>query len=115
MVETLPRVLSTVDEAALPCVFASNAVTYLDRPDRDRLVAVLAEAGARRDLAVLFNEASEAGAELFQDGRPAAAGPPGVLSVGLLTLVTWRDGRMDVDVLARTGPHGQWLEWLPRP
>lgn len=112
MVESLPRVLATVSDDALPCVFASNAVTYLGRSDRRRLVAVLAEIGAGRDLAVLLNEASEAGAELFQDHRPAAAGPAGVLSVGLLTLVTWRGGRIGVDVLARTGPHGQWLEWL---
>lgn len=113
MIETLPIALSTVDEDAMPCVFSSNAVTYLPVPDRLRLVAALAEAGARRDLAVVLNEAAQCGAELFIGRRPAEAGPRGVLAVGLLTLIVWRGGRATVEVLARTGPHGQWLEWTP--
>ncbi|MEJ3744133.1 DUF2332 domain-containing protein [Actinomycetes bacterium KLBMP 9797] len=113
MVATLPTALSTVDEPAVPCVFSSNAITYLSDQDRADLVATLAAAGARRDLAVLFNEAASVGAEMFIGQRPAEAGPPGVLNVGVLTLVVWRGGRATVEVLARTGPHGQWLEWLP--
>ena len=77
------------------------------------LAATLAGYGARRDLTVVLNEASQCGAELFT-GRPAEAGPRGVLSAGLLTLVAWRGGRATVEVLARTGPHGQWLEWVQR-
>lgn len=114
MVATLPTALSVVDDSAVPCVFSSNAITYLSTRDRADLVATLATEGARRDLAVLFNEAASAGAEMFIDGRPAEAGPPGVLNVGVLTLVVWRGGRATVEVLARTGPHGQWLEWRPR-
>jgi hypothetical protein len=113
MVATLPTVLSTVDDDAVPCVFTSNALMYLSTADRRRLAATLAECGARRDLTVVLNEASQCGAELFT-GRPAEAGPRGVLAVGLLTLVAWRGGRATVEVLARTGPHGQWLEWVQR-
>ncbi|WP_173159076.1 DUF2332 domain-containing protein [Phytohabitans suffuscus] len=113
MVATLPAVLSTVDDSAVPCVFASNALTYLSTAGRGRLAATLAGFGARRDLTVVLNEASQSGAELFT-GRPAEAGPRGVLAVGLLTLVAWRGGRATVEVLARTGPHGQWLEWVQR-
>ncbi|BCB82230.1 DUF2332 domain-containing protein [Phytohabitans flavus] len=113
MVATLPAVLSTVDEGAVPCVFTSNALMYLSTADRGRLAATLADFGARRDLTVVLNEASQCGAELFT-GRPAEAGPRGVLAVGLLTLVAWRGGRASVEVLARTGPHGQWLEWVQR-
>ncbi|MCW6011145.1 DUF2332 domain-containing protein [Micromonospora sp. CPCC 205371] len=114
MVETLPLALSTVDGDTVPCVFSSNAVTYLPDGDRRRLVAALAEVGARRDLTVLFNEAAPFGAEMFIGRRPAEAGPRGVLAVGVLTLVAWRGGQATVEVLARTGPHGQWLEWTPR-
>ncbi|GAA4701898.1 DUF2332 domain-containing protein [Phytohabitans rumicis] len=114
MVDTLPIVLSTLDDDVVPCVFSSNAVTYLSSQDQRRLVATLAEAGARRDLAMVLNEASQCGAELFTGQRPVQAGPRGVLAVGLLTLVMWRGGRASVEVLARTGPHGQWLEWTPQ-
>ncbi|HEX2771890.1 MAG TPA: DUF2332 domain-containing protein [Micromonosporaceae bacterium] len=113
MVDTLPDVLATVDEDTLPCVFASNALTYLGRDGRRKLVEVLTELGRNRDLALVLNEASSAGAELFVGRRPAEAGPRGVLAVGLLTVVTWQGGRGAVEVLARTGPHGQWLEWDP--
>ncbi|MFC0530217.1 DUF2332 domain-containing protein [Phytohabitans kaempferiae] len=113
MVAALPDVLSKVDENAVPCVFSSNALTYLSAADQRRLAGVLADFGARHDLTVVLNEASQSGAELFTT-RPAEAGPRGVLAVGLLTLVVWRGGRATVEVLARTGPHGQWLEWIPR-
>ena len=112
MVGALPEVLAGVPDNALPCVFTSNAVTYLDPAARRALVDVLHEAGSRRDLAVVLNEASEAGAELFLGHRPEPAGPPGVLAVGLLTVVTWRDGLVGVEPLARTAPHGQSLEWV---
>lgn len=113
MVAALPAVLSTVDDGAVPCVFTSNALMYLSDADRRRLAATLAECGAQRDLTVVLNEASQCGAEMFT-GRPAEAGPRGVLAVGLLTLVAWRGGRATVEVLARTGPHGEWLEWVQR-
>jgi hypothetical protein len=37
-----------------------------------------------------------------------------VLAVGLLALVAWRGVQATVEVLARTGPHGEWLEWVQR-
>lgn len=114
MVETLPAVVSGLDGGVVPCVFASNALTYLGRGGRRRLIETLGRIGAEQDLTVVLNEASSSGAELFLGRRPAQAGPPGVLSVGLLTVVAWRNGRAAVEVLARTGPHGQWLEWTPQ-
>ena len=114
MVDALPAAVSDVDPGVLPCVFSSHALTYLPAKRRAELVELLGDLGAGRDLALVLNEASECGAELFLDGPPAEAGPAGVLSVGVLTAVVWRDGRPGVEVLARTGPHGAWLEWLPR-
>ena len=111
MVAALPGVLAGVPDDVLPCVFASHAVTYLDPDTRRALVDVLTETGRRRDLAVVFNEVAEAGAQLFLGHRPDSAGPPGVAAVGLLTLISWRDGRVSVEPLARAAPHGQWLEW----
>jgi hypothetical protein len=112
MVDSLPSLLSTMD-SGVPCVFASNAINYLDREGVARLVDVLETHGTKRDLVVVLNETSRFGAELFVAEPPVEAGPPGVLAVGLLTLVAWRDGRATVEVLARTGPHGEWLQWLP--
>lgn len=114
MVETLPTALSTVDSDAVPCVFASNAINYLPPEAIGRLVDLLADTGRQRDLLILLNEGSRFSAELFLPERPAEAGPPGVLTVGLLTLVAWRNGRATVEVLARTGPHGEWMVWLPQ-
>lgn len=114
MVATLPAVLASVGPDAVPCVFASNALTYLDDAGRRELVDLLDRHGAERDLTVVLNEASGCGAELFLAARPAEAGPPGVLAVGLLTVVTWLGGHRRVEVLGRTGPHGQWLEWTSR-
>ncbi|MEV4629262.1 DUF2332 domain-containing protein [Micromonospora sp. NPDC049523] len=113
MVQTLPTLLAEVPDEVVPVVFASMALTYLDRADRQRLAVILAEVGARRDLTVVLSEASVSGAELFLDRRPATAGPPGVLAAALLTVVAWRDGRATVEVLGRTGGHGDWLEWHP--
>lgn len=48
---------------------------------------------AGRDLALVLNEASSVGVELFVGERPPQAGPPGVLAVGLLTVVTWQGAR----------------------
>jgi hypothetical protein len=113
MVDTLPKLLDTVDDGAVPCVFASMALTYLDRADRRRLAATLATVGAERDLTVVLNEASAAGAELFLDQPPAAAGPPDLLAAALLTVVAWRGGRATIEILGRTGGHGDWLAWHP--
>ncbi|HET8684650.1 MAG TPA: DUF2332 domain-containing protein [Micromonosporaceae bacterium] len=114
MVARLPTLLSTVDSGSVPCVFASNAVNYLSHRAAERLVELLAGHGAARDLVLVLNEASRFGAELVLGRRPDEAGPPGVLAVGLLTLAAWRKGRATVEVLARTGPHAQWVEWVQR-
>ena len=108
MVTELPAVLSTVD--SVPLVFSSNALTYLPDQRRADLVSSLAEVGARRDLVLVVNEAAQVGLRLFAPDSPP---PEPGLSVGTLTVVAWIDGRPTVTALAKTGPHGQWLNWQP--
>jgi hypothetical protein len=106
MVAALPGAVAGV--AGVPCVFASNAVCYLDDPRP--LAAELARIGAGRDLAVVLNETAQSSVRLFAADAPP---PSRALSVGTLTLVVWRDGRPTVHVLGRTGAHGGWLSWDP--
>jgi hypothetical protein len=108
MVAGLPAELSTVD--AVPLVFASNALTYLTEAARADLVRTLEQAGARRDLVLVLNEAASAGLRLFAADSPPPA--PGY-AISTLTLVTWLGGRRTVTALGRTAPHGQWLHWEP--
>jgi hypothetical protein len=108
MVAGLATVLSTVD--AVPLVFASNALSYLNDAARADLVRTLEQAGARRDLVLVLNEAASAGLRLFAADSPP---PEPGLAIGTLTLVAWLGGRRTVTALGRTGPHGQWLHWEP--
>jgi len=109
MVAELPAVLAAVDDTALPVVFASNAITYLPDAALVTLVSTLAAVGARRDLAVILNEASTAGLRLFDRTAPRAA----ALNVGTPVYVHWRAGTPTVTTLGQTGPHGEWLSWTP--
>lgn len=108
MVAGLATELSTVD--AVPLVFASNALTYLTEAGRADLIRTLDEAGARRDLVLVLNEAASAGLRLFAADSPPPA--PG-FAINTLTLVAWLGGRRTVTALGRTAPHGQWLQWEP--
>jgi hypothetical protein len=110
LVATLPAVLADVPADALPVVFTSNALTYLSPAGWAALVATLAAAGARRDLAVVLNEAAICGLQLFSTGAPR--GPRGLVAQ-TLTVVTWRDGSPAVEALGLAAPHANWLEWRP--
>ena len=108
MVAGLPAVLSTVD--SVPLVFSSNALIYLSDEARADLLHTLAEAGARRDLVLVMNEAAAAGLRLVAPDSPP---PEPGLAVGTMTMVAWLGGRPTVTALAKTAPHGQWLSWQP--
>jgi hypothetical protein len=102
--------VSEVDSAALPLVFTSQALTYLPREVQVKMIATLAELGARRDLAVVLNEAPRCGLQLVSADAP----PLGELERDApLTLVVWRDGTPSVRCLATVGPHGARLAWHP--
>ncbi|HLL67058.1 MAG TPA: DUF2332 domain-containing protein [Micromonosporaceae bacterium] len=111
LVDALEPALAAVASDALPVVFSSNALIYLP-PDRlRRLVEVLARVGARRDLAVVINEASQTSVRLFAGVAPP---PSPALSTGTLTVVAWRGGTPTLETLGETGAHGGWLSWRPQ-
>lgn len=102
-VERLPHEFS-------PVVVNSWVLTYLEPDRRGALVERLDALGAARDLTWLSAEAPG-----VHPGVPAAAsGPltPGDTTATVLVARTWRSGRVDERVLARSHPHLDWLEWL---
>jgi hypothetical protein len=114
MVAMLPRALAMIDDACVPCVFASDALEYLSADQRVRLTEALHRAGATRDLVVIAHETVTAGAALFTDeaGRYAQAGDP---QAGVLVMVRFSRGEATVRLLARTRGYGRLIDWDPVP
>jgi len=73
-------------------------------------VAALGKLAAGRPLWWASDEPYESGLHVLMPGRVDLPGEPGE---GLLGLVRWLDGHPQAQALARTGRHGQRLEWLP--
>ena len=92
-VTLLPQVLRTVPEAAAVCVFHTYTINQFSAEARDRLSAVLAEYGARRDIYRLS-------AEWMGAPHPQ------------LELTAWQNGQAHHRLLAYCDHHGRWLEWL---
>jgi hypothetical protein len=92
LLEELARVAAQAPSGATLVVFHSAVLAYVDVPKR------LAFADAIRDLDAVW--LSNEGAGVLPD-IVTAPGPPSFQLV--------RDGR---ELLARTDPHGTWLEWL---
>lgn len=101
--------------ADLPLVvFNSHTLPYLPQARREAYVATLADLAAHRSLWWISQEAYEAGLGLVVPQGPpspgtttSSRGPRGVLG-----LVRWDRGRPIATMLARTGFHGERLEWL---
>jgi hypothetical protein len=110
--DLLEPVLSTVDAGLVPCVIAANVMNYLPVPERSAFVRTVVRAAAKRDLVILFNDLPEASSALFTADAGDYFDP--ARAAGVLTLVTFTAGTPSVELLARTGPFGSWLEWAPR-
>lgn len=93
LLEVLPALLESVPRDVALTVYHTYAVYQLTAEARDRLTALLAAVGARRDLFWLS-------LEWFSSGRP------------LLELSAWQGGQRSDSVLAACHEHGQWLQWL---
>jgi hypothetical protein len=92
----LASVAAAAPAQATLVVFHSAVLAYLDRAQREQFRAAVSELAARRPTVWVSNE----GAGVVVDLAPTRVGAPFVLA---------RDGAP----LAFTGPHGDWVEWLP--
>jgi hypothetical protein len=92
-VTLLPEVLRTVPADAAVCVIHTHTINQFSAEARDRLSAVLAAYGARRDIYRLS-------AEWMSAPHPR------------LELTAWQNGQAHHRLLAYCDHHGRWLEWL---
>ena len=98
----LPEVLRTVPEDAAVCVFHTHTINQFSAEARDRLSAVLAEYGARREIYRVSAEGIRLSAEWIGTPHPQ------------LELTAWQNGQARHKLLACCDHHGRWLEWLDR-
>ncbi|MGY4831425.1 DUF2332 domain-containing protein [Sphaerotilaceae bacterium SBD11-9] len=94
-----------------PVLFNSWVLTYFERPALQRHVDTVTSLVRERGLVWLSAE----GADLRIG--PVAPPPPAEDSVdarrgSLWTLCSRVDGKLRFDLLARSHPHGRWMEWL---
>jgi hypothetical protein len=101
----------SVPPDVVPVVFNSWVLTYLDRDERARCLrtieALVQEAGA------LWLSAEAPALGLYPCEAPAPSVEGGEYAAGTLwTLCRAGRDRPRYDVIARSHPHGKWLEWL---
>jgi len=100
--------------SGLPLVVAnSDVATRLTEEQRADYVHALASLAAERPLWWVSDESYHSGLDLVLPGREDLVPRRGDSAAGVLGLVHWVDGRPRAQALARTGSHGQRLEWLP--
>jgi hypothetical protein len=93
-------------------VFDSHTLPYLEPDRRTAFVDAVAALAATRPLWWLSLETYESGLAALLPGRTDLAS--GERLAGTLAVTRWEDGKPQVNVLARTEPHGQRLDWLAR-
>jgi hypothetical protein len=94
--------------ADLPLVVVHSGLRPGERAGE--LVAALGALADTRPLWWVSDEPYDSLLHVLMPGRDDLPGEPGE---GLLGLVRWLDGHAQAQALARTGRHGQRLEWLP--
>ena len=125
-VDVLSELIARTDRDAALVVVNTAVMLYMSRDERARYVALLAHAGATRDVLWIANEhpvfLREAGFALREAGfalrEPGFAAPleserdPAELPV---VMTHWHHGRRDDLVLGWVGPHARWLDWIGAP
>lgn len=100
--------------ADLPLVVIdNNTLGWLSPDRRQAYVEALAALAARRPLWWVSHEPYPVGLSLVLPGRDDLVPREGDPFLGTLGLVRWVEGAPQARALARTGVHGQRLEWLP--
>lgn len=92
--DLLPEVLDSAPGDSALCVFHTHTVNQFSAEAKERLSSIIDEHGSKRDLFVISIE-----------GQSNIEG-------ALVELVAYEKGRRTRTALARSDPHGRWLEWL---
>jgi hypothetical protein len=112
-VDDLAKAAALVPDELPLVVITSTVLPYLSEERRLQFLEQLTGLGSTRPVWWVSHEAYGAGLKHLlperEDLRPAAGRP----AFGVLGLVRWTDGRPEARALAKTGFHGQRLEWLP--
>ena len=105
ILETLPRYISAVPEDTPVCVFHTATLAYMNRDERARFGALMAEAGSGRDVYWVAGEGPHILAGLFPEA--GITGPDNGYA-----LVVAHAGR-DAAWVGESAYHGRWLRWRP--
>ena len=105
ILETLPRYISAVPEDTPVCVFHTATLAYMNRDERARFGALMAEAGRGRDVYWVAGEGPHILAGLFPEA--GITGPDN--GYALLVAHAGRDAAW----VGESAYHGRWLRWRP--
>jgi hypothetical protein len=103
-VDDVAQAIERAAKRGHPVVTTSWVLNYLSPERRIAFVNELDRIGSSRDLSWVIAESPFETPEL-----PGHAGSNELITV--ITLVTWRQGKQNVQRLATTHPHGQWIHW----
>ena len=111
-VSGLVPLVNAVGDDVLPVVVATWALAYLSASGRQELVDQLDGVGAERDLAFVTFEEPRFTPWIPQ---PVVAETPqfGEGTRTAIGLRSWRNGRVESQLLGFAHPHGRWLAWDP--
>ena len=93
-VEVLPQVVEQAPIGSALCIFNNSTLIYMPKEDRRKLVTIMEEISATRDVYWL-----------------SAEGRYGYDFI-VLELTILRDGVKSMRELAKVDHHGRWLEWM---
>lgn len=105
-VEILPEVIARVPADALPVVTTTWALPYIAVEGRLRFLRRLDESATSRPVAWVSGEGVGIAPAVPTLGDSRLS-PHSIVAVAVV-----ERGVLNVEVLGRCHPHGQWLEWL---
>jgi len=109
VLDLLGPAVDAVPDGFVPVVESTWVLAYLSRDGRQAVHDLLAERGARRDLALVTAEYPHITGWVPEPAAPPLDGDPALTT--RLVLTTWHDGEESARPLAWMHPHGRWLEW----
>jgi hypothetical protein len=108
--DLLPGLLDALDPEVVPCIVSTWVLGYFSKDERAAFRALLADAGAQRDLACVTSEYPSVAPWIDRPPREAADNAGQAASI--LGLAAWADGHGDDRALAWNHAHGTWIDWL---